>query len=123
MGILRVYVVVLLVGWFTWFLLEKPTDAAGVGPVAAPQYGPYALPLPERPTMSRIPPPPPEGDTIADFQYAVDMTKQGEFQRAFVTLWRRQYWLSAAVLTALFMTLAPPVSRAIKRLRTPDRRR
>lgn len=107
MNTLRVYVVVLLLGWGFWLALDKPT---AVQPVSSPPVAsPYALPMPERPTVNPIPFPPPEGDWLADLQYGMDMVKRGETSRAFVVTWQRQFWLLSAVVALLLAALFPPL--------------
>lgn len=59
--------------------------------------------------------PPREGDTLADFQYAADRVKDGEFRQAFAVLWRRQYLWVAAIITALVMIVLAPAFRAVAR--------
>lgn len=116
-NMLRVYVVVLLAGWFVWFALDKSPSApfdprSGGGPPAATAQ-PFGLPLPERPTPNPAMLPPREGDTLADFQYAADRVKDGEFRQAFVVLWRRQYLWVAAIVTALVVIVVAPAFRSV----------
>lgn len=107
MDLLRVYVVVLMSGWFTWLALDKPPVAPS-NP-APPVSSPYALPLPERPAPNPLPLPAPAGNWVADFQYATDMVKRGEPRRGFVVLWHRQYWLVSAIVTLLLVAIFPPI--------------
>ena len=122
MGLVRTYLVVFIAGWALWLWLDK------AGPVQqAPAQPPFAgMPAPGYPGYPGFPagdgqrplsPPPGQGDLIKDFQYGVDLIKRGEYQQSFVFLWRREHWILAGVITALFMLLLPGIGRRISRLR------
>jgi hypothetical protein len=120
MNLLRVYVVVLMAGWLVWLALDKPPSAqygpAG-GMVPPSSVQPFPLPPHERRTRYPAMQPPPEGDTLADFQYAADRVKRGELREGFVVLWRRQYLWVAAIVTALVTIVLAPAFRAVAQRR------
>lgn len=118
MNLLRVYVVVLIAGWLLWLALDKSPppplgQSPGVTAPPGPVGHPFALPPPERPTRNPTNLLPHEGTMLADFQYAVDTAKRGEFRRGFIVLWRRQYFWVAAIVTALVIFVLVPALRAV----------
>jgi hypothetical protein len=113
MNFLRIYVVVLMLGWFLWLALDKhPPEAAVAVP---PPPAPYSLPLPERPGYPGLQPPPPDAGLMADFQYAVDTLKAGQPRRGFVVVWPRRYWALTGVITLLSFVAVPPLWRLVRR--------
>jgi len=64
-----------------------------------------------------LPPPPESGDIIAEFQYSVNLLKLGKYEQSFVYLWRRQSWILAGVITALFSLVLPGLGRTFRRYR------
>jgi len=68
-------------------------------------------------------PPPDSSDIIAEFQYSVTLLKLGKYERSFVYLWRRQSWILAGVITALFSLVLPGLGRTVRRYRRQSGRR
>lgn len=117
-NLLRVYVVILLLGWGLWLALDKPAPTQA-GPMP-PAPSPYALPMPERPTTNPIPLAPPEGDWLADLQYGMDLLKLGETRQAYLVTWRRQYWMLSAAAALLLVALLPPLVSWFRHRRGSD---
>ena len=120
MNFLRLYVVVLMLGWFLWLVLDKRVPEAAV--LAAPPPAPFALPLPERPGYPEYPglqPPPLEAGLMADFQYVVDALKAGQTRRGFMVVWPRRYWALSGVISLLLFVAVPPLGRVLRRRRSP----
>ncbi len=118
MGLVRTYILVFIAGWVLWLWLEKAGPVQQLPPppfsgMQGPGYPGFPVGGGQRP----LPPPPGEGDLIQEFQYGVDLLKQGEYQQSFVFLWRREYWILAGVLTALFALLLPGIGRWVSRWR------
>lgn len=119
MALVRTYILVFIAGWVLWLWLEKadPVQPAAAPPpfgsVQAPIYPGYPGVDGQRP----LPPPPGEGDLIQEFQYGVDLIKQGQYKQSFIFLWRREHWILAGVITALFTLLLPGIGRRVSRWR------
>ena len=120
MNFLRVYVVVLMLGWFLWLALDKRPPAAAVA--VAPPPAPYALPLPEQPGYPEYPglqPPPIDAGLMADFQYLVNALIAGQARQGFVVVWPRRYWALSGVITLLLLVAVPPLGRVLRRRKSP----
>jgi hypothetical protein len=120
MSLVRTYILVFIAGWVLWLWLEK-TGPVQQAPASPPPYGGMPAPgYPGFPAGGGPPPPAPppqEGDLIQEFQYGVDQIKRGEYQQSFIFLWRRQHWILAGVMTALFVLLLPGIGRRVSRWR------
>ena len=120
MNFLRLYVVVLMLGWFLWLALDKRAPEAAVS--VAPPPTPYPLPLPERPGYPEYPgfqPPPLDAGLMADFRYVVDALKAGQTRRGFLVVWPRRYWALSGVITLLLFVAVPPLGRVLRRRKSP----
>lgn len=112
MGILKTYLLVFIVGWVGWFMLDKSGPAA---PAPAVAGGPFSTgaPYPRFPSGPSSMPSHGEGGMVQVFQYGVDLAKRGHYQQAFVYLWRRESWVLAAVVSALLSMLLPAAWRGV----------
>jgi hypothetical protein len=122
MGLLRTYALVFLAGWVLWLWLDKSEPITPQQPIG-PQFPQAPMMPPGYPGPSgyggqrALPPPPDSGDIIAEFQYSVNLLKLGKYEQSFVYLWRRQSWILAGVITALFSLVLPGLGRTFKRYR------
>jgi hypothetical protein len=122
MGLLRTYALVFLAGWVLWLWLDKSEPVTTQQPIG-PQFHQAPMMPPGYPGPSgyggqrALPPPPDSGDIIAEFQYSVNLLKLGKYEQSFVYLWRRQSWILAGVITALFSLVLPGLGRTFRRYR------
>ncbi|HHH38390.1 MAG TPA: hypothetical protein ENK50_02290 [Sedimenticola sp.] len=127
MGLLKTYLLVLIVGWVAWFWMGQPAreqpprqppqrGAPYVpGPAASPYPGGYPTAGGGRPPVTATPPR--GGDMVDDFQYGVDLVKAGAYRQSFHYLWRRQSWVAAGIITLLVSFLLPGFGRSLRRWR------